>query len=1321
MTEPYEARFNMTTNHSVPDPLSSLEQQRQPRGLRRSITRLPVTTRLPKEHAVIEPTRPLPTNPNLRHVPKSDTTSSRTVTNSRLPSRNATPSVVQARPPSATPSVQSSSSMAQSIGRRAVRPGLSTKTPSLVSGSTISAPDSPHSALRRKPSTIDQYALRVKTDPESMQEHRDLLKTAHRVQYDDDPFPEAILGMTLPPTSGLAILKSVSRRPNLDFKQTNSRPDTKVTRPVVDMHAPFSDASSRNSDSPFSHQSTPTSASSHSSLATSTLGSTRHRDSLDLARAATKAHAKKDKPTTASISSSLRQEAGKPTPLKGEIKHEQEPPRQGPLFSNPFSTKATPVQAQKSSAAVKPTIRNTSRRGLVDGIAPEFAHLNIDPPRSQSTSRLVPPRRPSRDGIDGLGLSLDIPVVQSNLSHITRVSSRGSSEAGLESPPLSPRRTFGFAHRTSSRQSNKSQTHPTAPRTPVERSDMGTPLSRKDSPMVGSSPNTVRSPSVSMPSNLHAKSASPPIVPERPKRGPSAGTGHEGYGKFGFRGRGSSIFGRTSRSSSKDSSTSRSGLSFLSRKKSIADEGEDGLDQFLEERREPIVLRGNGNGSKLDEPETTRKPKSEHADEIVYRSDSSATKAVTPTSSAKKPSLSELGREGKEGHWLNSPTTNKSPTFLQRFKSKISSQSLDNESGDQQAPSPLQFGSIDQATNVDLADIEKLLSGDNRSSQSSKSSDIDPKNTGLPISYDRRHEGLLPSPLETRSLKRTSLSSPVLLQAKTMTQVKAPQPVEISKTTGSSYQEDTPKARLRSVGRIPQVVRVGQVSQAQPAQQSATAIRDPSSHDLDGKRAVPIADETQEFIAFPPRKDSELSYTSSSGLGSPYITRSSFVGEDEVWNEYDNLLDEISSPKVRASTTSSFGAAFQYGDMLDHRTVIRNEGNTPRSISDPEATKRVSNFDTSRPSTTFSISDYLLDQDATSEAPASPQKARYLQVAPALPSPRIPRKPLPRKRPADNPASAELRFAALMTSKWLSFGRLLFSPAHEEAMTGDHTRILIVDGLGKEWSYNCALTYPKCQFYNLGPEPNSSSWETLSNYHHVTHPSISTPFPFPNNYFSAVVFRFPVADADDAYQVCFNEIKRTMRPSGYLEISVLDLDLVNMGHTARKTIRDLKIRMHQQDSQISLWNHGDAFLTHLGKRHFGNLRKCVVGIPVAGRIRRSHDSGSSSSGSQRKRTSEQPEPEYLRFTEWMRSSGNKNNEEDERHERRNDEDITKTVAKIGRWWYSSCYPDPDQSTTGPIWDTPDLLRECERQRTSFRLLFCYAQKPACVKRRTASV
>ncbi|CAD0091211.1 unnamed protein product [Aureobasidium mustum] len=1300
----------MATHPLLSDPLSGSEDQRQTRSLRRSTTRLPVTTQFPRESAstVTQPTRPHATNRSLRHVPKGEISSSRTITNSRLPSRNVLPSVVQAQPPSATPSVQSSSNEAQSLGRRSVRPpALSTKTPSLVSGSTISGPDSPRSALRRKPSTIDRYALRVKTDPESMQEHRNLIKTVHTVQHDDDPFPGAIFGMTLPPTSGHISLKTASRIPNSEIRISNPRTDTKTSRPVVDMQAPFSDASSRNTDSPFSHQSTPTSASSHSSLAASTLGSARHRDSLDLARAAAKTLAKKEKSSTTSISSSSCQETRKPSvsDSRDQLKQAQGAIGQRPSFSNPFSAKATPIHSKGSLALTKPTSRSKSYGALVDGVAPEFAHLNVDLPQTHSTIRLIPPRRPSRDGIDGLGPPLDIPVVQSNLSHVTRVSSRGSSETGRESPPLSPRRTFGFTHRTSSRQSNKSQTYTATPKTPVDRSEMGTPLSRKDSPMVGPSPNTLRSPRAGILSNFHTKSSTPPITPEKPKKGPAAGTGHEGYGKFGFRGRGSSIFGRTTRSSSKDSSTSHSGFSFLSRKKSMTDESEDNLDQFLQDRREPIILRGNGRpGSSSDERNLDNSTKSDHADEIKHHIDSSVSKRGTPTVGARKPSLSELCAEGKEGHWLSSPTSSKSPTLMQRFKSKITSQSP-NEIDRRQTHTPLHFGSIDQTTDLDITDIEKLLDGDNRSSQSSKSSGVDPKTANLLVSYDRRHEDLLPSPMDHSSSKRTSLGSPVLLQAKTMTQVKAPQLVEISNTAGTLSQDNS-KVRLRSVGRIPKVVRVDQGSQSPLPHQNAPIVEDSSSHDPEKDQAASsIADESREFIAFPPRKDSELSYTSSSGFGSPCITRTSFVGEDEVWNEYDNLLDEVLPPKVRASTTSSLGAPFQYGDMVDHKATSRKE-ETPRSISDPEASRRVSNLDTSRPSTTFSISDYLIDEeDAKSEVPMSPRKLESPQIAPALPDRRSVRKPISSKeeRPMDNSVSAELRFAALMTSKWLSFGRLLFSPAHEEAMTGDHTRILIVDGLGKEWSYNCALTYPKCQFYNLGPEPNSPSWETLSNHHHVTHPSISTPFPFPNNYFSAVVFRFPIAAADDAYQVCFNEIKRTMRPSGYLEMSVLDLDLVNMGHIARKTIRDLKIRIHEQDSQISLWNHGDAFLTLLGKREFENLRKCVVGIPVAGRIRRSHDS----------------EPEYLRFTEWMQSSGNKNNEEDERHERRNDEDITKTVAKIGRWWYSSCYPDPGHTTE--MWDTPGLLRECERQRTSFRLLFCYAQKPVCVKRRTASV
>jgi hypothetical protein len=70
----------------------------------------------------------------------------------------------------------------------------------------------------------------------------------------------------------------------------------------------------------------------------------------------------------------------------------------------------------------------------------------------------------------------------------------------------------------------------------------------------------------------------------------------------------------------------------------------------------------------------------------------------------------------------------------------------------------------------------------------------------------------------------------------------------------------------------------------------------------------------------------------------------------------------------------------------------------------------------------------------------------------------------------------------------------------------------------------------------------------------------------------------------------------------------------------------------------------------------------------------------------------------------------------------NDESITKMVAKVGRWWYSSCYEKSLlQSNDSSIWNEHGLLRECEKQGTSFRLLICHAQKPTQNRRRTVSV
>lgn len=140
---------------------------------------------------------------------------------------------------------------------------------------------------------------------------------------------------------------------------------------------------------------------------------------------------------------------------------------------------------------------------------------------------------------------------------------------------------------------------------------------------------------------------------------------------------------------------------------------------------------------------------------------------------------------------------------------------------------------------------------------------------------------------------------------------------------------------------------------------------------------------------------------------------------------------------------------------------------------------------TLEPSTPFSISDYLDEGQRTS---ISSDRARQSFVGPLgeLGSDASSAPGLAQKRTIDktqketgpshpassnssdislgssakigSPPTGEFRHAALVTSKWLSFGRVLFSPVHNEAKIGNDTRILILDGLGKGKAKNKSNT-----------------------------------------------------------------------------------------------------------------------------------------------------------------------------------------------------------------------------------------------------------------------
>ncbi|KAI9788291.1 MAG: hypothetical protein M1816_006976 [Peltula sp. TS41687] len=517
---------------------------------------------------------------------------------------------------------------------------------------------------------------------------------------------------------------------------------------------------------------------------------------------------------------------------------------------------------------------------------------------------------------------------------------------------------------------------------------------------------------------------------------------------------------------------------------------------------------------------------------------------------------------------------------------------------------------------------------------------------------------------------------------------------------------------------------------------------------------------SNEFLTFPQgRKGSEVSCSSSSGLGSVAAHTAiisppdSGPGEDEVWKEYDDLIDHVFSPSMELTSRSSYGFSlptdvpFATSTVNQSRHSISLETDQPSPRAKPTAQVKSSPdlpavlpipLDTickpnpaDKLATPVSFTDLYAEygeRNLTAVIPASsnldaskedrpnpaPESSIHMQGEDSEASKKTDLVGFSSKEANGLDSEMNLRFGALMTSRWLSFGRVLFSPAHNEInqTSGGNRqeRLLILDGLGNDdWSFYCALTYPHATVYNLSPSPKSSTisnkkresgaMQSPPNHRQIHQASFAHPFPFPKGFFAVVVFRFPVASSEAAYRNAISECKRVLRPGGYLEISALDQDLMNMGNRARKAVRMLKVRMQQADSSVSLKPTSDNILRLLGRRGFENVNRCMLGVPVAGNVARSRETSVDESS--------------LSLSELLRDQSQEG-----------DEGITKMVARVGRWWYTRCHEMitlPDGGLTQSLWNDRALLRECEKGKTSFKLLICYAQKPLAPRRRTVSV
>ncbi|KUJ21398.1 uncharacterized protein LY89DRAFT_665831 [Mollisia scopiformis] len=518
----------------------------------------------------------------------------------------------------------------------------------------------------------------------------------------------------------------------------------------------------------------------------------------------------------------------------------------------------------------------------------------------------------------------------------------------------------------------------------------------------------------------------------------------------------------------------------------------------------------------------------------------------------------------------------------------------------------------------------------------------------------------------------------------------------------------------------------------------------------------------RDFLAFSPRKNSEAT-TSSSGGGLSFADTTAVIPlpddpleEDEMWDEYDDLIEHDDTIKVPISATSSQGMPFQYESYESRRLrkskirpkesptltstpVIkepepqpeRRSALTSSSVYSVDMSARLKDALTAIPSPTtpLSFTEFFSgygDRNNSIHGDSAQKKRRSSGSRKSNSSNGL--IPIAEQDTSSPISQVNLRVGSMTVSKWLTFGHVLFSPAREDidaapvSESSKRHSILVIDGLGNDdWSFYAAETYSHSTFYNLSPThpPSQSSPPPHSRFpstppnHRQIHWTTGK-LPFPSSTFTIVVYRFPALSPLSSYRHIIAEAKRVLKPGGYLELAILDLDMLTMGPITRRAVRGLKLRLSEREegTAVSLGSAADEVLKVVGKRGFEGVRSCVVAVPVASAVS-GPVKGESEGGKGREMESL---PDLLR-----------------REGEGADKDITTMVARVGRWWWGRCYESTlaSQATGGSqrtqgntassggrsIFDDTKVLNECEDWGTSFKLCVGVARKPSLVSRR----
>lgn len=993
------------------------------------------------------------------------------------------------------------------------------------------------------------------------------------------------------------------------------------------------------------------------------------------------------------------------------------PPRKSSVKfkSNPHSVETSPVKAARDLGLSMIT-SGSSLRIDSDEASPQKSIASPPQPKLNVPSRIgLAPRRPSRDGTPDLsGITEPASIVHSNLVNApasvdprTTTSRLPARKGASPLPPLGiPRKATpapapaGLGFQLPDPRSAES-TAPSGLRTPSPSMANSATTTKHRFGLFGRRDKT-------------ATSGAPPVEKKKTvRKGPAAGTGHEGYGRYAFGGRGrSNTLSSRERSPSNVSTTSQE--SYGSSMTAMSD-------PFFSQRSSPVVIAGGGkvvenhnNGSfELSRTESNQSQQTNIRPSLESKishgsSRSNLSTTLFPSSAWSNPAASSTSLASKASD--SSDTRRWSPKknlAVRRSLLRLNKKDLLGL----QPPNPItvpgsrESGISSQGSMYDAPGMEALRSqsGPNKLTKRATS----PNKKWYFFQRKAKVEKLQPVEPVTDAAKNP--------------------------LTYFAIDSDEEKSKI-TIEDLKDIMREAEV---------------PEFHDIE------IGYEKQEEYQRPPmrpRAGSKGSFTLFPKIAEPKMESEPQSAIDQgipmMWNNADRASPKMRLaqvgriPKVATTHPPAQATIISSPNMSERsfsrpfRLSIARESAQPPTPNDPSSValgpspekspalpqeeKPFLSFSprkNSEAGTTSSSSGVVSSYEGTTAVVPKPEELWNddevwdEEFADLIRTPSV-ESPL---------AQVNLRVGSMTVSKWLTFGHVLFSPAREslnDPQPSKHHSILVIDGLGNDdWSFYAAETYPEATFYNLttsSQQPNSNRMSMSAaaiparppNHRQVQHLSLSNKFPFIPNTFTIVVLRFLAASSESLMRHVIAESKRVLKPGGYLEMSVLDIDMRDMGPKTRRAVRDLKINVSLRDPEISLASTADTMLRLANKRGFTNIKSCNVGVPVATVVHNTSAQGTPMGGESDSKEHKELKKE-VSLADLMKDP-----------DPAGDAGITKMVAKVGRWWFKQCY---EKERDRSIFDDGKVLAECEKWETSFKLCVAHAQKGEARRRRTASV